>query len=142
MALHATVTSLDTAGTQRHVHRALEAGATPPEIMEVVFTIGGVANHALYFAVPVLLRELAAAGGPQAELPEVTPEAQAIKDEFIRVRGVWNEQRDVIVRLMPEYFAVQSQQSTIPWTDGTLSQKERELICIAIDCTVTHMFGH
>ena len=26
------------------------------------------------------------------------------------------------------------------WKDGTLTRKERELICIAIDCTVTHMF--
>ena len=27
-----------------------------------------------------------------------------------------------------------------PWTNWALSGKKRELICIAIDCTVTHMF--
>jgi alkylhydroperoxidase/carboxymuconolactone decarboxylase family protein YurZ len=90
--------------------------------------------------VPVLLRELASAGHPDAEPPPVTPEAQAIKDEFIRSRGFWNEQRDVIVRMMPEYFAALSELSTEPWKNGTLKDKERELICIAIDCTVTHMF--
>jgi alkylhydroperoxidase/carboxymuconolactone decarboxylase family protein YurZ len=30
--------------------------------------------------------------------------------------------------------------STISWQDGSLTRKERELICIAIDCTITHTF--
>lgn len=140
VALHGTVTSLHSAGTRRHVARALEAGAKPSDVLDVLLTIVGAANHALYFAVPVLMRELKAAGGPQAEIPEVTPQAQAIKEEFIRTRGMWNEQRDVIVRMMPEYFGALSQISTASWKDGSLTRKERELVCIAIDCTVTHMF--
>jgi alkylhydroperoxidase/carboxymuconolactone decarboxylase family protein YurZ len=140
VALHATVTTLHGGGVRRHVGRALAAGATQQDILDVLITIVGAANHALYFAVPVLMRELAAAGHPDAEPPPITREAQAIKDEFIRARGFWNEQRDVIVRMMPEYFAALSQLSTEPWKNGTLTDKERELICIAIDCTVTHMF--
>jgi alkylhydroperoxidase/carboxymuconolactone decarboxylase family protein YurZ len=140
VALHATVTTLHADGVRRHVDRALAAGATQQDVLDVLITIVGAANHALYFAVPVLMRELKAAGLPDAEPPPVTAEAQAIKDEFIRTRGFWNEQRDVIVRLMPEYFAALSQLSTEPWKNGTLTEKERELICIAIDCTVTHMF--
>ena len=54
------------------------------------FTLVGAANHALYFAVPVLMRELEAVHHPGAEPPPVTREAQAIKDEFIRSRGFWN----------------------------------------------------
>jgi len=139
LALHGTVTSLHAPGIQRHVQRALDAGASAQDVLDVLLTITGVANHALYFAVPVLLRELEAAGD-EAALPDVTDEAQAIKDAFIRARGMWNPQRDVIARMMPQYFAALSKVSTVTWQHGSLTRKERELICIAIDCTVTHMF--
>ena len=140
VALHGTATSLNGEGIQRHIERALAAGATPKDVLDVVFTIAGIANHALYFALPVLMDELSAAGHKGAELPAMTEEAQRIKDDFIKQRGAWNEKRDLIARLMPKYFAALSEYSTVSWKDGSLSRKERELICIAIDCTVTHMF--
>jgi alkylhydroperoxidase/carboxymuconolactone decarboxylase family protein YurZ len=140
VALHATVTTLHADGCRRHIARALAAGATEQDVLDVLITIVGAANHALYFAVPVLMREMQAIGHPDADVPPVTPQSQAIKDDFIRTRGFWNEQRDVIVRLMPEYFAALSHLSTSSWKRGALTDKERELICIAIDCTVTHMY--
>lgn len=140
VALHATVTTLNRDGVRRHVGRALAAGATEQDVLDTLFTTVGAANHALYFAVPVLMRELEAARHPEAGLPPVTPEAQAIKDEFVRSRGFWNTQRDVIVQMMPDYFAALSGLTTEPWKQGTLTDKERELICIAMDCTVTHMY--
>ena len=140
VALHATVTSLHADGVHRHVQRAIAAGATGEDVLDVLITIVGAANHALYFAVPILMRELEAAGHPDAPLPAITASSQAIKDEFIQTRGFWNEHRDVIVKLMPEYFAALSQLSMAPWKSGSLTAKDRELICIAIDCTVTHMF--
>ena len=140
IALYGTVTTLHGEGLKRHVKRALAHGASEQDILDVLFTIVGAANHALYFAVPVLMRELAATGHEQAELPSITPEAQAIKDEFIKARGFWNPQRDPIVQMMPDYFAALSGLTTEPWRNGSLSPKERELVCVAIDCTVTHMF--
>jgi alkylhydroperoxidase/carboxymuconolactone decarboxylase family protein YurZ len=140
LALHATVTSLHADGVRRHVARALEAGATEQDILDVLITIVGAANHALYFAVPVLLRELELANHPDAVLPGASAEADAVKAEFIRSRGFWNAQRDVIVRLMPDYFSALSQLTLEPWQKGTLTAKERELVCIAIDSTVTHMY--
>jgi alkylhydroperoxidase/carboxymuconolactone decarboxylase family protein YurZ len=140
VALHGTVTALDSIAMKRHIKRAFDTGATPLDVMDVMITIAGVANHALYFAVPVLLRELKALGHPEAEPPQLGPEGQAIKDEFIRERGFWNEQRDVLARLMPDYFRELSTLSTQSWKYGSLSRKERELICVAIDCTVTHTF--
>jgi alkylhydroperoxidase/carboxymuconolactone decarboxylase family protein YurZ len=140
VALHGTVTSLHGEGMRRHAGRALAAGATKAEVLDVLLTITAVANHALYFAVPVLMRELKAAGHVDAKLPPMTPEAQAIKDEFVQVRGFWNEQRDVIACAMPDYFTALSDLSTETWKNGALTDKERELVCIAIDCSVTHMF--
>jgi alkylhydroperoxidase/carboxymuconolactone decarboxylase family protein YurZ len=139
IAMHATVTTLNANGTQRHVRRALDAGATPLDVMDVLVTIAPSANHSLYFALPVLMKELKAAGQAD-DLPEPTPEAQAIKDEFIRTRGVWLAQREAVFRLMPKYFAALSKLSTASWKDGSLSRKERELIALSVDCIVTHMF--
>jgi len=140
LALHATVTALDGEAVRRHVQRALAAGATDQDVLDVLITIVPVANHALYFAVPVLIRELRAASSAGAELPPATPEAQALQEEFVRTCGFWNEQRDAIMRLMPDYFAQLSDISTVPWKSGSLSPKEHELICIAVDCSVTHTY--
>ena len=41
---------------------------------------------------------------------------------------------------MPDYFAALAQLSAEPWLNGSLTDKERELVCVAIDCTVTHMY--
>lgn len=140
VALQGTVTSLHGEGVRRHAGRALAAGATHADVIDVLLTISAAANHALYFAVPVLMRELEAAGHPEADIPPITAECQAAKDEFLRVRGFWNEHRDVIARVMPDYFVALSDLSTETWKNGALTDKERELVCIAIDCTVTHMF--
>lgn len=140
VALHGTITSLHAEGTQRHVERALQAGASCDDILDVLLTIAGVANHSLYFALPILMKELEAAGSPEAELPPISEEAQAVKDEFVRSRGMWNAQRDMIARSMPKYFSALTDISTVTWKHGSLSRKERELVCIAIDCSVTHMF--
>ncbi|MBB5399403.1 MULTISPECIES: carboxymuconolactone decarboxylase family protein [Paraburkholderia] len=140
LALHATSTALDSDGVRRHADRAVAAGASEQDIFDVLLTIVGIANHALYFAVPVLMRELRSLGHPDAELPPITAESETVKEEFIRARGFWNDQRDVIVRAMPDYFTALAQLSAEPWTNGSLTDKERELVCIGIDCTVTHMY--
>lgn len=138
LALNATPTTLHGEGVKRHVDRAKAAGASDRDVIDVLITIAGVSNHALYWSLPILVRELQAAGRP-ADFP-LTPAAQKIKEDFIRERGFWNEQRDVIARTMPDYFAALNELSTESWKNGSLSNKERELICIAIDCTITHMY--
>lgn len=141
LALHASVTSVNSDAIRRHVERALTAGASIEDVLDVLVSIVGVANHALYSTVPILMGELKAAGRADAELPELTPEAEAIKNDFIKTRGFWNEQRDVLARLMPAYFSALSEISMEPWKHGTLSPKEREFVYIAIDCSPTHTYG-
>ena len=140
LSLHGTITALNRSQIERQIKRALAAGASKNDILDVFVTITGVANHALYFALPVLMHELESQGHPQSALPPMEAEAQAIKDDFISKRGFWNEKRDMVAQLMPEYFSALSEISTESWVNGGLSKKERELICIAIDCSVTHMF--
>lgn len=140
VALHASVTSINIAGIRRHIERAQAAGASIEEVLDVLVSIVGVSNHALYTAVPILMDELKAAGHESATLPEASPESEAIKNEFIKTRGYWNELRDMLARLMPTYCEALSELSMAPWKQGVLSAKERELIYIAIDCSVTHMY--
>ena len=71
----------------------------------------------------------------------VTCAFEAAKQRFIEIRGFWNDDRDAVARQMPDYFASLTDLSTESWARGPLTRKEREFICIAIDCTVTHTYG-
>lgn len=140
LALHASSPSLNETAIARHVDRARAAGASDEEVLDVLLSIVGVANHALYFAVPILLDEYRAAGmTADALLPPLSAEAQAIRDDFLKTRGFWNEQRDDLARLMPGYFGALSRMSMEPWKSGVLQPKEREFLYIAIDCSIAHM---
>ena len=139
-AMHATVTALNIPGVERHIGRALAAGATEQDIVDVLITMVGVANHALYAAVPVFEEELERAGVAEPPDPSADAAFEEAKQEFIASRGFWNPDRESVARLMPDYFAALNQVSTESWKNGALTTKEREFICIAIDCTVTHSY--
>jgi alkylhydroperoxidase/carboxymuconolactone decarboxylase family protein YurZ len=140
LAMHATSTALNADAIARHVDRALNAGASPDEIVDVLLTITAGANHALYWSVPILEDELAAAGVEEPSPPVPSDILAGIKADFEAARGFWNPDREHLIRLMPEYFATLNAVSTETWKNGPLSTLEREFICIAIDCTVTHQY--
>jgi alkylhydroperoxidase/carboxymuconolactone decarboxylase family protein YurZ len=140
LAMHATSTALNVQAIERHIVRALAAGATAADIADVLLTIVGAANHALYETVPILEEELEAAGIVERGVSEPDAEFEAAKEEFIATRGFWNPDRDVFARLMPDYFRALNGIATESWKNGSLSAKEREFVCIGIDCTVTHVY--
>lgn len=142
LAMHATSTALNAEAIKRHIGRAREAGATTDEVVDVLITISAVANHALYSTVPVLEEELRAAGASEDAPPDApVADLEAAKREFIGVRGFWIPDRDRFAVLIPEYFDVLNAISTETWKNGPLGRLEREYICIAVDCTVTHNFN-
>lgn len=65
--------------------------------------------------------------------------AAATKEEFIRTRGFWNKERDVLARAMPDYFLASGEFSMTATKSGSLSIKEREMIFLSIDASVNHM---
>ncbi|ANI80129.1 carboxymuconolactone decarboxylase family protein [Sphingobium sp. EP60837] len=138
--MHVAATSLNGDAIKRQVKRIIAAGGTQADIFDVVVTIASLANHALYSSVPVLEEELAAIGEAGAPAEEFTPELEAAKQQFLEVRGFWNEHRDPVARMMPEYTAALIGIATETWQNGPLTRKERELVCIAVDCNVTHSF--
>jgi len=140
LAMHATATALNVDAIRRQIDRALRAGATEAEILDVLITIVAVANHALYTTVPILAEELEATGIKADLSPLEQGDFQATKGEFIASRGFWNPDREQLARMMPDYYRALSKMSTEPWKSGALTAKEREFVCIGIDCTVTHIY--
>ena len=140
LALHACSSAVNDEAIRRHVRRAITAGASETDVLDVLLSIVGQANHALYFALPILVSELGVADVETSNAPELREDIAAIKEEFVRTRGFWNKDRDLLARFMPDYFTSLSALSMAPWKDGSLSACERELVYIAIDASVTHMF--
>ena len=139
-AMHASASALNVDAIRRQAERILAVGGSREDIVDVLVSIVGLANHALYSSVPVLEEEWAAAGKKDAVVPDNDPALEAAKQRFIDIRGFWNSDRDSVARQMPEYFAALTDMSTESWHRGTLTRKEREFICIGIDCTVTHTY--
>ncbi|MYW96135.1 hypothetical protein G3I59_37405 [Amycolatopsis rubida] len=140
LAMHATSTALNVDAIGRHLRRARAAGASDQDIVDVLITIVAVANHALYAAIPILEEEAERAGATGTSDPSLDAAFEAAKQDFISSRGFWNPDRELLARLMPEYFDALNGVSTESWKNGSLTAKEREFVCIGIDCTVTHSF--
>lgn len=139
-AMHAAASALNVDALRRQQARVLAAGGTEADIVDVLISIVGLANHALYASVPALEDEWRKAGKPEPDLPAEDPVFTAAKQRFIDIRGFWNSDRDAVARQMPAYFAALTTMSTESWYRGSLTRKEREFVCIGIDCTVTHSY--
>jgi alkylhydroperoxidase/carboxymuconolactone decarboxylase family protein YurZ len=138
LALHVACTNLDAAGTRRHVRGALDAGATRDEIILVFKSAAVLALHSFSLGAPILLEEMAvagvtAAGGPKPDTPSC---------DALRAMGQWNTAFDPFLELAPSWtedyfaFAVGS-----VYQSGVFTPRFIELISIALDASVTHMYA-
>lgn len=141
-AMNASASALNVDVIRRHTKRILAAGGTEEDIIDVLISSVALANHSLYASVPVLEDEWKAAGMPDEEYPEFdsSPALVEAKKRFVEIRGFWNKDREPVARQMPEYYAALSDIGTESWSRGSLTRKEREFICIGIDCTVLHTY--
>jgi alkylhydroperoxidase/carboxymuconolactone decarboxylase family protein YurZ len=139
IAIDAATTHLYEPGLRQHIQNALAYGATKDEIMEVYELTSVLGIHTCTLGVPVLLDELEKAGvdaGPR----ELSPEQEAMKQDFIERRGYWNEFWTGLLLLDTEFFRAYLEFSGVPWRNGTLEPKVKELIYIAIDAATTHLY--
>lgn len=141
LALDASTTHLHAAGVAEHLRDALAAGATEAEVMEVLELTSVLGIHACNIGVPILLEELAAAG-QVVDVPAVVwpPREQALKSEFMRVRGYWSELWDGVLALDANFFEAYLEFSAVPFRRGTLEPKVREFVYTAIDAATTHLY--
>ncbi len=138
VALNSACTNQNPEGTRRHICAALEAGASRAEILMVLKMSSALAIHTCSLGAPILLEEAEAAGVKLAERQSVpvTPSCDKMK-----AIGQWNTAWDPFYALDPEwtdqFFAV----GTGIYTAGVFSPKDLELLSIAYDASVTHMYA-
>lgn len=136
IALHATPPILDEGGTRLHIGRALEEGATVPEIMEVFELISPNGIHSVREAVPILAEEAELPEPDQAEAAEM----DRLRREFEEERDYWSELWDQVMRLDLDFFRDVKETFAFAETDPVLDPKVKELIWISIDVTLTHFY--
>jgi alkylhydroperoxidase/carboxymuconolactone decarboxylase family protein YurZ len=83
----------------------------------------------------VTLQEQAQLDGPDG----LSAEQRAIRDEFIRRRGYWADDWQLILELAPEIMAAYTDLSAYSWEHGSLDAKTREFMYIATTASVTHI---
>jgi alkylhydroperoxidase/carboxymuconolactone decarboxylase family protein YurZ len=71
---------------------------------------------------------------------QLSDEQKQLRDDFIEARGYWNEFWDGLLMLDPEFFKAYLAFSGVPWRNGVLEPKFKELIYIAIDAATTHLY--
>jgi len=137
LALHSTCTSLDEAGTRRHIRAALDAGATRDEILLVFKCGAALAVHSCSLGAPILLEEMKAAGVKTAGGPKpATPACDAM-----RKMGQWNTAWDPFYELSPSWTDDFFSFGGSLYKGGIFTPRFMELISIGFDACITHMYA-
>jgi alkylhydroperoxidase/carboxymuconolactone decarboxylase family protein YurZ len=140
LGIHAAATTLNEEGMRTHVAGALAAGATVNEILDVFISLTPQGTHS-FSLIPVLLEETGDVRDDGSEnLPPITDEVQEIKEQYVRERGYWTEHRERLARLVPAFARISNELSLESWRTGALDGKTRELIFIAANASVNHMY--
>jgi alkylhydroperoxidase/carboxymuconolactone decarboxylase family protein YurZ len=63
-----------------------------------------------------------------------------LREDFLDSRGYWNEFLDGLLELDPDFFAAYAELAAVPWRQGPLEPKVKELILLAMDAAATHMY--
>jgi len=139
LAVDANATHLHVPSIRPDVAAALDAGASPAEIMGVLECCATLGIHAMNIGVPILVDVLEKAG-MRGEAGPLTEYQERVKADFTRKRGYWNAFWDEILELAPEFFDAYTEFSAAPWMAGALSPKVMEFIYIAFDFSATHLY--
>ena len=138
VSLNAACTNLNPDGTRHHIRAALEAGATREEILFVLKCGSVLSIHCCSLAAPIVLEEAKAANvqlTPRANT-EPTPACDAMRKIGTVEHGVGSVLRTrsgIHRRIHGDGGGV--------YKSGVMSPKEVELLSIALDASVTHMYA-
>jgi len=137
IAIDASITHLHAPGIRGHIRHALELGATSKEIMEVIEITSTLGSHTLTVGIPSLVDILQKRGMDISGI-ELTERQKEIKDDYIRDKGgYWSDELQTILKLDEEIFEAFAGFSNVPWNNGCLEPKTKELIYIAINASAT-----
>jgi alkylhydroperoxidase/carboxymuconolactone decarboxylase family protein YurZ len=139
IAADAAATHLYEPGIRQHITAALDHGATPAEVMEVLELTSTLGIHACNIGVPLLLEVLEEEGLRTGPAP-LDARQERLKAEFTENRGYWHQFWEGILEVAPDLFESYVEFSSVPWKTGTLEPKVKELIYTAFDASATHLY--
>jgi alkylhydroperoxidase/carboxymuconolactone decarboxylase family protein YurZ len=137
IAVNAACTNLNANGTRRHIRGALDAGATREEILMVLKIASLLSIHTCSLGAPILLEEAKAA---VVKPTPITAEATPVCDKM-KAAGQWNSAWDSFFELDPMWTEAIIAASIPVYISGVLSPKLAELLSIAVDASITHMYA-
>jgi alkylhydroperoxidase/carboxymuconolactone decarboxylase family protein YurZ len=74
------------------------------------------------------------------EVPPLDARGRQLKQAFEARRGYWTPWLEGMLSLSPDFFEAFLAFTGTPWTTGPLPARTKELVYIAIDSTVTHLY--
>jgi alkylhydroperoxidase/carboxymuconolactone decarboxylase family protein YurZ len=138
VGLSASITNLDGAALRRNIRAALHGGATREEILEVLKMASMLSIHSMSLGAPILLEELKAAGKPASSS---TPKPPTPACDQMRAMGQWNQAWDPFFDLDPGWTDQFFGPATLIYGRRLFTPKFVELISIAFDAAITHMYA-
>ena len=136
LAVSAACTNLSAEGTRRHIRGAIDAGATREEILMILKVASLLSIHTCSLGAPILLEEAKAAGVKPTPNTAATPVCDKMK-----AAGQWNPAWDAFFEIAPAWTEAIIAASLPIYSSGVLSPKLAELLSIAVDASITHMYA-
>jgi alkylhydroperoxidase/carboxymuconolactone decarboxylase family protein YurZ len=136
LAVNAACTTLSEGGTRRHIRGALQAGATREEILMTLKVASLLSIHTCSLGAPILLEEARAAGVKPTPKKAATPVCDKMK-----AAGQWNPAWDAFLEIAPAWTEAIIAASLPVYTSGVFSPKLAELLSIAVDASINHMYA-
>ena len=138
LGLNVACTNLQAAGMREHLRAALRAGATREEILCILKCASLLAIHSCSLGAPILLEEAKEMG---VKLVQHESRAATPAVDKVREIGQWNDAWNPFYELDPawtdEFMAVGAD----VYVGKVFSAKDLELISIAFDASITHMYA-
>jgi alkylhydroperoxidase/carboxymuconolactone decarboxylase family protein YurZ len=143
-AVCASVTTLDLDGADRHAGTAIDLGATPAQLHEVLALVSGLGVHTLMEGSRSLATLLQGRG---VELPEIDESRVALRERYVGSSRYWPVFEshvpgflDAILRLSPAGYEGFMQYGALPSRTKQLTPLVKEIISVAVDATPTHRY--
>ncbi len=136
IAVHASVTGRSGQHVRRYVRDALEHRVAPAEIAAVFRLCAVLGIHSMAQAIPILSRQLDRAGQSLATTDVVPPRIGSMKS-----RGDYNTKWDQLLSWGPEWLDAFLAVGYADEIRAALGRETFELLCIAIDASVTHLYN-